>query len=280
MTTEKYDCNPGKPRYKNEKTGDEVYLPKEAGLVVVDFKKLCAHPEGTYCYFCISHLRQLAEVAERFLDPGSSPHAIEIKKEDGPFPEMLALVNPIAKTAFTMKFDVAYKISWTRTLHPMAGEQVLSSRALMICDCETMTRVADAQYIKGFRMRLKDDVSEADAKHLWESKLSFIIDGERLVDGLPFKDVLSKKEVLLPKAVEGACLFHANLMRNMDEEGLGEVYKDDFIGYMLPKGTHIRIEMENVKNVEGRVGIDAEFDLVNYTTRGFKKSGATKVDHE
>jgi hypothetical protein len=279
MSVEKYDCGPGKVRYKNEKTGDEVYLPEEVGLVVVDFKKLCTHPENTYCCFCISHLRRMVETAERFLDPGSSAWATEIKKEDGPFPVTLGLVNTIAKKAFAMKFDVAYKVACTKTLHPLKGEQPISSRALVLCDYETMTRISDAQYVKSFRIKLQDTVSEADAKRLWESRCSFIIDGERLVDGLPLQEILSKKEVVLPRKVEDVCLFHANSM-SADDDGNGEVYIDDFIGYMLPKGTNIRIELENVPKVEGIARIDVEFDLVNYTTRGFKKPGTLKADHE
>lgn len=119
-------------------------------------------------------------------------------------------------------------------------------------------------------MRFGKETSEDYAKRLWDCPSSFLIDGDYLTERIPLRDMLGKSEVLLERKKE-VNLFSANGIKNPDENGLGEVHADDFVGYMLPRGSRIQFIMEDVPILESHVNIEVEFDLVTYTTRGLKK---------
>lgn len=86
--------------WENEKTGDKISPRREDGLVAIDFQKLCTHADKTYCCFCISRLRQVAEVAERLLHTGSLAYVSEDEALLGKYPKYLALVNSVKKKSF------------------------------------------------------------------------------------------------------------------------------------------------------------------------------------
>jgi hypothetical protein len=255
--------------WENTKTGDKVSPRRKDSLVDIHLEKLCTHAEGTYCIFCISRLRWIAEIAQRLLDPGSSAYAIEEKKQPGQFPEHLALVNFFVKSAYCLKFDILWKVRGFRTIPSgVAGETNTSRKLLSLLDYKTSCRVSDAQYIRGFRVRLGEDTSEGHAKLLWDRPVSFLIDGDYLVDRVPLRDLLGKSEVPF-KRDETLNLFHASTVRNPDDQGMGEVHSDDWVGYMAVNGSHVQVIMEDVPVLESPVKIEIEFDLVSYTTRGF-----------
>src|SRR5260221_3308717 len=203
----------GNLEWENEKTGDKVSPSIEDHLVHVDFKKLCTHADGTYCCFCVTRLRRAAEMAERLLRSMSS-HAVE--GEPDQFPDRLALVNSFTKNAFCLKRDIVWKVSGSCVIHGRAkGETGTSQKLLTVLERETLSRVTDAQYIRGFRVRLGKDTSEEDVRRLWGCPSSFLIDGDYVVQQIPFRDLLGKSEVFFEQTPV-ATLFGANTIKNPD----------------------------------------------------------------
>jgi hypothetical protein len=255
--------------WENDTTGDKISSRKEDGLVIVDLKKLCTHADGAYCCFCVSRLLKLAEIAERSLRVGSSAHAVEQEKQAGQFPEQLALVNAIQKQAFCMKLNIVWKVTGSKTILGRAKGETLDIQKLFVAlEYKTFSRVSDAQYIRGFRVRLGEDTPEDHAKRLWGCPSSLVIDGNSLTEAIPLKDLLSRNEVLFERKRE-VNLFHAHAVRNPTSDGMGEVHSSDWVGYMVPNGSCIQFIMEDVPVLDGPVKVEVEFDLVSYTTRGF-----------
>lgn len=270
---EKYSRS-GNLEWENEKTGDKVLPRPDDHLIIIDFKKLCTHADGAYCCFCISRLKLAVETAERLLHSSITHDAVEEEGQVGKFPEQVAITNYAQGKAFCMKLNFIRKIRVHREILGRAdGETGASQKLLIALDYRTHCRVHEAEYIRGFRVHLGKDTPEESAKRFWGCPSSFLVDADYLVEKKPFKDLLGKNEVLLDRKKE-ANLFGASAVRNPDEEGGGEVHSGDWIGYMIPRGSHVQFIMEDVPILESSMNIEIEFDLVTYTTRGFKKSGS------
>jgi hypothetical protein len=251
-----------KVAWKDEKTGDQVHLHEEGGLVLVDLAERCDfHSKESFCVHCVKRIEVAGMQARHCVDPRAIPEVQVVEKAVGQWADFMALINPIAKNAFAMRFDIARKLSSTKMIYSAKRENLDFPWKLQVIDYTTTSQVCDSNYIKSFRVRLQDGFSQPYVERLWKSKFTFMIDGEKLIKEVPFRDLLGMKEVLLPK-VEEACLFQAGSLDNDNNA------RADVPGYMLPNGSRIQAEMVNVPMGGGLIKIDIEFDLVSYTTKG------------
>lgn len=238
-----------------------VHINEDDGLVSVQLPP-CEHHDGrSFCRHCMPRLAAASDAARRCLDPQAEPLLEEIKAE-GTWREFVALHNPIAKNAFAMRFDVAMKVSALKTIFTTKKDTGPFER-LKVVSYTTQSKVCDANHLRAFRVRLKDGPSEAFTKRLWDARLSFIVDGERLVDKVRLKDLLGMHEVVLSRPVpEKTCLFNAiGLTKGQQADD------NDWLGYMCPNGTNISAEIEDVPSGGGLVQLEVSWDLVSYSTK-------------
>ncbi len=247
----------------DEKHGDDVFLHEEDAVAMIALSAMCeSHAKGTFCLKCLPRLEAAAAAARGALDP-EAPASVEEVPAQGDLPEYLALVNPVAMNAFTMRLHCARKLLATKLILTSRRPEHGFDRPLWIIRHTTETLVCDAIYMRSFHVRLGDGVPEAYAKRLWEAKFSLSIDGETMVARRPLRELLSQKEIPLPRPVKGrTCLFDANRLKDD-----GEVDADGWIGYMLVNGTRIHAELDGISGGGGLVRIEIGWSFGLYTTK-------------
>jgi hypothetical protein len=279
MSTQKGSPGPEwKHVWKNAKTGDDVYLHEDDGAIFLDMAdRGHEHPDGTYCHLCLPRLNVAGDAARKCLDPNASAFVEEISgKDDGP--QFLALVTGVQlqasgeKRAFTMRNDGGLKVISTKPLLTTKKDNKPFDYPIQLVDYVTQNQVCDASYLNAFSVRLKDGVPEHYARRLWEAKLTFEIDMEKLVKEVPFKEILQRKEIVLPKSIpDRSSLFSA--LSVTDPVGDAKADENEWLGYMLPNGTRIRVILEGVEGGGGLIFIETSFKLVRYTTKAMKQKG-------
>lgn len=258
--------------WKNAKTGDDVYLHEDDGTVFLDMaERGHDHPDALYCQLCLPRLSAAGDAARRCLDPKADPFIEQITgKDDGP--EFLALVtgrrlaDEGERKAFAMRNDGGVKITSTKPILTTKKDNKPFDYPIVLADYTTESQVCDANYIKAFSVRLKDGTPEHYARRLWETKLTFAIDDEPLVKQAPFKEILQRREIVLPESIPDKCpIFSAIAV--LDPMGEAKAVEDEWLGYILPSKSRILITLEDVPGGGGLVFIETSWKLVRYTTK-------------
>jgi hypothetical protein len=193
----------------------------------------------------------------------------QVEKNDGQYPEFIAFVNSATnpKVAYQMKFRAIHRISVTKKLIVVSGE---------VAKFWTCAEVCDAYYLRSFKISLNDGLSSSYLDRLSKSHFSFKVDGERVLDKVPFGDILSSKEHKLPRRpLEKSDLFEATTLSNdyakSNWDPKAEANYDDWVGFMLPNGSLIEILFEDLPFEHGVPSVSVEIDLALYTTKGYRK---------
>jgi hypothetical protein len=210
-------------------------------------------------------------MARRCLDPLAEA-VVEEGKGEGEFPEYIALVNPIAKNAFAMRFDGALRVTCTKMLYTTRRDGDPFPDAVSASRYTTQAKVCDAFHIRAFSVRLLDGSPSEYVRRLWAARLTLLVDGEALADGVPLKELLGMREYPIPRPVDGRRnLFDACLI---DEEQ--NAIAEEWLGHMLPNGSEIEATVEGVPGGGGLVKLAVSFVLGRYTTK--KKEGSPLGD--
>jgi hypothetical protein len=262
-----------KHAWRNAKTGDDVYLHEDDGSVFLDVApRGHDHADGIYCHLCLPRLNEMGDAARKCLDPSASAfvEAIPVVKEG---PEYIALVTfpkhgTEERSAYAMRQDGGVRIVSTKPILTTKKDNNPFTQPIVLADYQTKAHVCSADYIKSFSVRLKDGVPEHYARRLWEAKFTFEIDDEKLVGGVPFKEILQRKEIILPEPIPGRMiyLFSACEVEN-PVLGKTEVNADKWLGYTLPNLSRIRATLDGVQGGGGLIFIETSWKLINYTTK-------------
>lgn len=238
-----------------------VMVNVDDALVMLKVSGCDRHPKDTFCLECLPRLETAIQVARGALDP-SGPASVEVEElptlpAEGGFPEYLALVNPIAKSAYTMKLAVAKKILSTKAILTSKDPFHVIKKPVVVAGYTSESSVRNASFLKAFHVRVGDGLPGDYVEDLLEARFSFTIDGEIMADG-PLREFVSQKEVVLKKS-DRVCLFHANSVK--DKEAT-----DEWLGYMLPNGTRIEALLVGVPGGGGLVRIEVGWSFGTYTT--------------
>lgn len=256
--------------WKDPKNNDNVFFNEDEAVVSVDLSKRCdSHTEESFCRHCLPRLVAAVDAARRCIDPKAEALVEYVVDAGGPWPPYIALVTPMIRSgeaapkAFAMKFNGSDRVMATKTLYTSKLDDYRFDGPVTLADYRTQSRVCDAKHIRAFSVRLKDGVSEAYARKLWEAKLSFMIDGEILVGKMFLKDLLGMKEFVFPRPMPDRCLiFDACALR--DDQTTDP---DKWLGYMLPNGSDIQVKLDDVPGGGGLIQIETSWHLANYTTK-------------
>jgi hypothetical protein len=251
-----------KSAWRDPRTGDDVSFHEDDALASIDLSKRCeSHTDRGFCRRCLPRLEAAAAAARRCLDP-DAPAEVKEAPEASDMPEMLALVNPIAKAAFAMRLAQPMRLSATKLLYTSKDERRLFDPVVLVKHV-TESRVCEAIYMRAFWVRLGEGIPQAYTKRLWEARFSLSIDGDSMLDPTPLREVLGKREIPLPKPTAQQCLFPACAM---DKEGNAQ--EDQCIGYMLPNGTNIIVKLDSIPGGGGGlVRIETGWNFGVYTTK-------------
>jgi len=252
--------------WQDSVTGDAVRFSEDEALISLDLSERCDfHSSDKFCRRCLPRLVAAVDAARRCLDPKAEALVEYVNEAGGPWPKCLALSNPQQEPAkaFAMRFGGAFRLTATKTVLTSKRPDYAFDGSVALLDYVTKNKVCDAMYLRAFSVRLKDGTPEASARKLWDAKLSFVIDGERLVSKMFFKEFLGMKECVLHRPIRKPLLFSALVLDSEEQP----VDPDRWIGYMLPNGTDIRVELDGIPPGIGLIQIETSFHLVNYTTR-------------
>ena len=179
----------------------------------------------------------------------------------------MALVNSMAENAFAMRYEETQTVVFRKPILTTKDPGPGFGYSLMLANYTTSSQVCNAYHLRAFKVRLQDGPKEEYIRKLWDAKLTFMVDGEKLVKEARFKDVLSKGEVVFEKK-KGSVLFHAS---TIDVIGtFGKPMQDldvKWSGYMLPNGSRLSVSLSGVPDGGGLVMIETQIDLASYTTR-------------
>lgn len=181
------------------------------------------------------------------------------------FPGYLALFNHISKKAFRMRLDRPMKLSAMKLIPTTSqhADHVLD-RPIVILQHRIESNFYDAIYLKAFQVRLGDGIPETFAKRLCEARFSLSIDGESIISEESLRGLLGREEILLP-VKERTLLFHAYEFKDGAVD-MDHVDMDHWVGYMLPNGTQILAELEQVPGGGGLIRLEIDWHYGIYTT--------------
>ncbi len=253
--------------WQDSEHGDRVFFNDDEALVSVELGRRCSdHSERGFCRHCLPRFVAAVDAARRCLDPKAEALIEYVNTAGGQWPETMALVNEYVKptpTAFAMRFDGATRVTATKTLYTSKRNDYRFDRPVALIDHVTTSRVSDCKHFRSFSVRLKDGIPKAYARRLWEAKLSFAVDGENLVSRVMLKELLGMKEFVFPRPMpDRSCLFAAYSLR---DDMMAD--PDQWHGYMLPNGTQIHVELDEIPGGGGLIQIETSFHLAAYTTK-------------
>lgn len=255
-----------KKAWTNPKTDDDLYLHEINAEVMIDLEERCKdHPENIFCHVCLPRLNAAGDAARSCLDPEAKAFCHEFDgSEDSP--EYIALVNHHPNTerkAYAMMRDGGLKLVFTKPILTTLKENSEFKTPLLLADYLTKSNVCDALYLRSFSVKLKDGISQKDATRLWGTRLSFNVDGEKLITDMPLREALGQKEIAFSRPIpEKSCLFGAHLM---DEHQ--NAYPEKWVGFVLPNGSQILALLDGVRGGSGLVFLETSFTLFRYTTK-------------
>lgn len=246
--------------WKNESSGDNVSMDEERALVRLERAPVCSsHPEDVYCPFCLPRLVKALDVIRRILDPKADAEiSNQLKERSGP--EYIALHSPTVDTAYVMRFHSASKVSAQKSLFTGTTSRE-EFKSITLAEHKTQVQVCDAHYIKSFSVRIKRGGNEPYLRELGNAFLTFEVDGEPLVRKVTLKDALRQQEIALPRYRDPSILFCAVALKE------GEADVTNWLGYMLPNHTEIKVTLENIPSGGGLLQIETAWDLELYTTK-------------
>ena len=255
--------------WENVASGDKVSLDEVRALVRLEMAPPCSsHQKDVYCHSCLPRLVEALDFIRRVLDPHADIEILNhFQERSGP--EYIALLNPTQKNAFAMRFDSASKLSAEKVLFT-GTEPREDFKSITLAQHTTKVQVCDAHYIRAFSIRIKEGGTEEYLKRLWNASLTFEIDGEPLILKVKLKDALARREIEFPELQGGNVLFGAVGVK--EGEAVGGTGWDadgnDWLGYMLPHRTEIKVTLENVPAGGGLIRIETAWKLELYTTKG------------
>lgn len=270
MTVEFGKTGPGpewKEAWQNPATGDRILFHEMEALVGIDLSARCgSHSAGAFCRLCLPRVITAAEAAKGCIDPTVAAEAAE-GPVAGAFPEYLVLVNHMAKppAGYTLRLHTSRRLTAIKPIYTTKDAKGIAG-PVSVVNHTTSCKVCDCHYVRGFDVRLADGTPAPYAKRFWESKLSFIIDGERLVDRMPIRRLLGKKEELFERK-PSALLFSACEVQGTAEDGRAIGNPDQWLGYMLPNGTSISVELEDIPGGGGLIKLEVGWAMPLYTTK-------------
>lgn len=254
-----------KHAWHDARTGDDVFLNEDEGQVLLDVGPRCvSHTETLYCHRCLPRLTAAADAARKCLDPKAEPFEVMTfeKEEARPY---VALFNPMQRPdarAYAIRYDRTLSLSFAKPVLTTKHNNAVLPEPLVLADYLTRSQVCDAFFLSAFSVRLRDGVPEHYARRLWEARLTFYVDYTPLLKGVPFREILQKKEVELPRHPDEV-LFSAI---QVDEKNF-EADPSQWLGYILPNGSQIRITLDGVQGGGGLVFIETRLKLLSYTTK-------------
>lgn len=258
---------------KMEQEGDPEILFHE-GLVQADLRSKCeAHEPDVWCRRCIERAKTSVYYAALMVDPVGLP-AIDYELSPDTLPEKLALVNQLTHSAYVMRREDARRLTATKPLWTTRLEEPFPD-PVRILDYTTSSSVCDALHMRGFFLRLDPDVREVYALRFGESTIEVKLDGELVMGDkktpLRVKGLLGREEVLFDKPLRDPVLFMAAACPDGKKAD-----PDTWLGYMLPNGTRITIDLMGVPGGGGLVKIECGTVLTGYTTKKLIRSRRTR----
>lgn len=250
---------------------DSVLFNGDEALVGIDFIERCSfHSNNVFCRSCLPRLMEVLEAAQQVIDPEVSAVAEKVSGAET-FPEYIALVNPAAKKAFAMRLQNPVKVVARKPIYTTKDSARGIRGPITIVKYVNENQVCDCPNLRGFYVRL-DGASDEYARKFWDAKLTFQVDGERLANQIPIRDLLSKKEFIFKDEIKDGCLFLACTIAKDTAEGRpGPVVdRSDFLGYMTPNGSTFLVTLEDIPGGGGLVHLEVGWNLPEYTTKGFK----------
>jgi len=190
------------------------------------------------------------------------------------FPHKAALVNPIAKQAFVMRFDREEKIS---TIGPNSGLQERGSLDLLnadvregsenLLDVVTQCNVCDAMLVRRPYLRILEGDKRSTGTAI------FIIDGVKAAEG-PFKQFLvdGPEDPALDSPFEWLKTTGLFLSGDLRPGPSGEVAAmEEPPSIFAPNGSFLQIRTADVRIPDGKsLRIEAGFLAATYTTKDVK----------
>ncbi|OFV81470.1 MAG: hypothetical protein A2W26_01065 [Acidobacteria bacterium RBG_16_64_8] len=246
------------------KEGDPEILFHE-GLVRADLRSQCeGHEPDVWCRRCIERAKTSVYFAGLLVDPTGLPEVDFLPSPDA-LPEKLALVNTMTKSAYVMRREETRRLTATKPLWTTRVEQPFRDR-IRILDHTTSNSVCDAIHMRGFFIRLAPDVREEYVRRFGESTIEVRLDGEIVfgdkLNPLRVKELLGREEVLFEKPLREPVLFMAAACPDGKAAD-----PETWLGYMLPNGTRIEIDLKGVPGGAGLVRIECGTVLTGYTTK-------------
>ncbi len=256
-----------KEGWRGKSGKDTVLFNADEALVGIDFLGRCpSHHRDTFCLECLPRLKEIVAAAQAVIDPEVPAVAEEISASSENLPEYIALVNPIAKNAFAMRLQKPTKMVARKPIYTTRNPEHKIPGLITVVKYVNRHQVCDCAHLRGFYVRLGDGLSSEYAKRFWDARLTFSVDGSRLIDQVRVGELLPKKEVVFQDTGDKNCLFLACAVSEVQE-----VDRKDFLGYMTPSGTTFLVELENIPGGGGLVHLEVGWNLPEYTTGGFKE---------
>jgi hypothetical protein len=183
--------------------------------------------------------------------------------EEFEFPSYAALVNPIACTAFAMRFSRGRH--WRRETTLEAGPL---DGTVTLMDMTTQSPVCDADMVVRPFVRLASTTKPEMVDEIRREKLEMEVDGETVISGslddhLVRPDGWSVRRIPYMIHRVGACLFTAVALDEQSQASAEQQY-----GLMAPNGTKINIRLVGCENsLSERVRLTTGVVAAAYTTK-------------
>lgn len=170
------------------------------------------------------------------------------------FPEKISLVSPVLGTGSAVRLVKSGALASEVTIHGRSESTWMIFRHCFQC------HLGEAFNIRVIRLKLGGGTSDEQAALLLETKLSLFIDREPIIQEEPFQKLIQQKEVVLPSKMQ-ALFLAAGL------DGSGGADLDIKLGYMLPHGSLIKVELADVPKVLESADIVVSVPVALYTSR-------------
>lgn len=241
---------------------DLVLMNEEKAVVGLDFQDRCSgHSRDEFCETCLPKLQSVVLAARELIDP-----MVEARIEGLPsresHPEYLGCLNPISGMSTPMRYSNSRLVSFRKPIYTSKNQGSTIPKTRILC-WNSSCSVIDTHCIRAIFVRLVGDVSPAYMRQLEEAKLTFMIDGDRVIGDVPLRHLLGKKEVVLDRKSQG-CLFTASPLEKNGEKLPAE---PRFVGYMIPNGTNFEASLESVPRGAGLIHIEVGWEFPRYTQR-------------
>lgn len=257
--------------WRDSTNGDDVFVNEKEGVVAIDLASLCGwHRKGLFCGRCFPRALAAVEAARRALDPEAPAH-IRLIPDATEWPRMASLHNPITGKGTILRFVEAKRVSAAKTI--LSGQGIERSVGMVNAVryvCEGF--IANAAIVGKFGIAFRGSVPDDYRRRFQDVRITFLMDGEIILDKIPFAD-FAEKELPLVRSQKLACLFDALAV---DEDGRAS--PKDWLSYFAPNNTIFDVKLEGVPGGGGLVEVESSWSLGVYTSRAVDTIG--ELTHE